>query len=303
MMYNIGILSLFFAIPLQLTALDGRKRNFLSVTLISSGLILLSRYIVLNTAEYPEMIVLDIILVTAVAAALYLANYVLYGYSVPVRLGIITAASGLLLLLLTPFTGVLEEMLIDNFNRVAGTFTSLPLAAGEGGGFQIEGETLYLLLKDFFSRYVLALFFFFLSYSWWVSYRLFLRMGNQEKITEGAANWDFPDHAVWLLFVPLTLLLGNRLMDQSGLSLLTGIPSYAVSNLLIIMGGLYAIKGIQIIQRLFRKWNIPRQLNLPLLLLLGMLIVIPGVNLVLLVVMAGLGVSELWVNYRIFDKE
>jgi hypothetical protein len=219
------------------------------------------------------------------------------------RLGIITAVAGLLLLLAYPFAGALEGPIIENLDRMAQAVSSLSLAGENGGVLPVQGEILYYLLKDFFGRFVLAIFFFFLIYSWWSSYRLYLRMGASENSLKGVSNWDIPDHAVWLLFVPLTLLLGNRLLQQSGLSLLTGIPSYAVSNLLVIMGGLYALKGIQIIQRFFRKWNIPRQLNLPLMLILGILIAVPGVNLVLLVVMAGLGVSELWVNYRIFDKE
>lgn len=127
-------------------------------------------------------------------------------------------------------------------------------------------------------------------------------MGRKSAIA-GAADWGFPDNAVWFLFAPLTLFLVNRLLRSSGLHLLKGIPSYVVSNLLFIMSGLFGIKGLQIIRRMFRTWKVPRQINLMLFLALCMLAAVPGVNLILLIVVAGLGVSELWVNYRIFDKE
>ncbi|OQY34860.1 MAG: hypothetical protein B6241_02980 [Spirochaetaceae bacterium 4572_59] len=302
-MYNLGLLSIFFAVPLQLAAIRGNRKDFITVSLLSSVLILMTRFLLLNTANFPELVILDVVVVAAVSVALYFANYVLYGYSVPVRFGIITAAAGVLLLALSPFCGALEENIIFSLNKMMNLVNILPVADAGAGSVSIQGETLYLMMKDLFGRSGLALFFFFIAYSWWGSYKMSLRMGMKKEDLKNISNWDMPDSAVWLLFVPLTVLLIGRLTSQSGAILLRGIPLYFISNLLFIMTGLYGIRGIQIILKVFRKWNIPRQMNLILVLAIAMLIAVPGVNLVLLILVAGLGVSELWVNYRIFDKE
>ena len=302
-MYNLGFFSLFYAIPLQLAALKGNKRSYISVSLLSSVMILTVRYVLLTTAEFSELILLDFAVVTIVAAAMYIANYILFGYSVPVRIGMLTAALGILLLAAIPFAGAVETQFSETLDRMSRLASSLSLAGGSDGSMLIQGETLNLVIKDMFGRSVLAVFFFFMIYTWWSSSRLFLRMEKGQKKEYDGRDWDFPEQAVWLLFIPLTLILADRLLNQSGVFLLKGIPAYVVSNLLFIMSGLYGIRGIKIILRFFRRWNIPRQMNLLLILILGMLIAVPGVNLILLVIVAGLGVSELWVNYRIFDKE
>ncbi len=302
-MYNLGFLSLFYAIPLQLAALRGDKRFYISVSLLSSVMILTVRFVLLAAAEFSELFLLDIAVVTVVAAAMYIANYILFGYSVPVRMGMITAALGILLLAAIPFSGVVDTQFSLTLEKMSRLASSLSLAGGPDGSMAIQGATLNLMIKDMFGRSVLAVFFFFMIYTWWSSSRLFLRMVKGRKKDQNSGNWDFPEQAVWLLFIPLTLVLAERLLNQSGVFLLRGIPAYVVSNLLFIMSGLYGIRGIKIILQFIRRWNIPRQMNLLLILMLGMLIAVPGVNLILLVIVAGLGVSELWVNYRIFDKE
>jgi hypothetical protein len=158
-------------------------------------------------------------------------------------------------------------------------------------------------MKDFLGSTALALYFFFISYSWWSGNRLAFRLGRISG-EEGRGNdWDFPDSFVWLLFIPLTVLLAGRLLGQRGISFPGGPLEYLISNLLLIMGGLYGIKGIGIIGGFLRKWNIPRQFRVLFVILTAFLIAVPGVNLVVIILIAGLGVSELWVNYRIFDKE
>ena len=302
-MYNLGFFSLFYAIPLQLAALKGDKRSYISVSLLSSVMILTVRYVLLTTADFSELILLDFAVVAIVAAAMYIANYILFGYSIPVRIGMLTAALGILLLAAIPFAGAVETQFSETLDKMSHLASSLSLAGGSDGSMLIQGETLNLVIKDMFGRSVLAVFFFFMIYTWWSSSRLFLRMEKDRKKEHDSRDWDFPEQAVWLLFIPLTLILADRLLNQSGVYLLKGIPAYAVSNLLFIMSGLYGIRGIKIILQFFRRWNIPRQMNLLLILILGMLIAVPGLNLILLVIVAGLGVSELWVNYRIFDKE
>jgi hypothetical protein len=300
-MYNLGFLSLFYAVPLQFAALSNGRKAYLSVSLVSTVLILIVRFILLSATGFSELIVLDAVVVAVVATGLYFANFMLQRYSVPVKLGIVTAALGLLFISAAPFADGLESRIVGSIDKMTELMNSLSIPTETEGTVLLQEETFFLMVKDVFGRSVLAVFFFFLCYSWWSSSLLYQRMGG--KMTPETTNWSLPDGAVWFLFLPLTVFLVDRLLNGSGLILLKGIPAYAVSNLLFIMGGLFGIKGLQIIRVMFRKWNVPRQMNLMLFLAMGMLAVIPGVNLILLIVVAGLGVSELWVNYRIFDKE
>lgn len=300
-LYNLGLFSFFYAVPLQLAASTGKRKHYGAVALLSSLLILGLRYVLLRAAGFPELILLDAAVVLTVAPALYAAAYPLGAYSLPLRMGIIAAAAGILLLLTAPFGEALDGIFQSSLGRLGDLMITLPGSEGAADTAPVGAETLYLMMKDIFARTGIAVFFFFLCFSRWAGSRLYLRMHPGEESRE--EDWSFPESGVWLLFLPLTLFLFDRLMGRSGQSFLRGIPAYAVFNLLFVMSGLFSIKGLGIVNGFLKRSSLPRRTGRLFLPILGMAAFMPGLNLILLVAFAGLGVSGLWVNYRIFDKE
>ncbi len=65
---------------------------------------------------------------------------------------------------------------------------------------------------------------------------------------------------------------------------------------------MYAIQGLAVVWHLLdrRKVGRPQRIGLAVGLVIGLLI--PGLNLVFLLGLPGLGISEVWVNYHRFER-
>ena len=225
------------------------------------------------------------------------------GITLPVRIAFITAGTAVLSMLLLPFTGGLKDQIILSLNQVLSISNELNLtASGLEGESLMNGETMFLILQDMVGSFGLVWYFFFIAFSLWLGQNLMKRRIGADFDTE-TESWELPEVWIWFLFVPLTLYLVDRLMEVRGIDLLGRVPSYAVSNIVLIAAGCYAVRGLRMIKHFMNKKGLSAQMQRILLMTTGFLIVMPGVNLALLILIAGLGVSELWVNYRIFDKE
>lgn len=302
-LYNLGLLSPFFAVPLQFSARDSNRSNFLSSSLFSVILILAFRAIILRPLGALGFLYVDGFILFLVVAGLYICNFELKGITLPVRIAFITAGTAVLSMLLLPFTGGLKDQIILSLNQVLSISNELNLtASGLEGESLMNGETLFLILQDMVGSFGLVWYFFFIAFSLWLGQNLMKRRIGADFDTE-TESWELPEVWIWFLFVPLTLYLVDRLMEVRGIDLLGRVPSYAVSNIVLIAAGCYAVRGLRMIKHFMNKKGLSAQMQRILLMTTGFLIVMPGVNLALLILIAGLGVSELWVNYRIFDKE
>ena len=302
-LYNLGLLSPFFAVPLQFSARDSNRSSFLSSSLFSVILILAFRAIILRPLGALGFLYVDGFILFLVVAGLYICNFELKGMTLPVRIAFITAGTAVLSMLLLPFTGGLKDQIILSLNQVLSISNELNLtASGLEGESLMNGETLFLILQDMVGSFGLVWYFFFIAFSLWLGQNLMKRRIGADFDTE-TESWELPEVWIWFLFVPLTLYLVDRLMEVRGIDLLGRVPSYAVSNIVLIAAGCYAVRGLRMIKRFMNKKGLSAQMQRILLMTTGFLIVMPGINLALLILIAGLGVSELWVNYRIFDKE
>ncbi len=303
LLYNLGFLSPFFAVPLQYSAQSRGRQSFVLSSLGASVLILSFRLMVLAPLGTFSFVVLDTGLLFMALTGLYLRNFALRFLELPVRLGVITGAFGLAVLLLSPHAGALGE----EFKGVLAGFLEL----GAGAGLSVD--VLYLMVKDVLGRTFLAWYFFFLMFTPWFAEKLGARIQQgkalasplgDEKTAEAVQEaWVLPEYWVWLLFIPLTLFLVDKLSSPKGFVLLKGWRLYGVSNLLLITAGTYGLRGIRILGLLLRKRGLSRAGEKLLVPAVLFLVFVPGINLVMLIVTAGLGVSELWINFRLFDKE
>jgi len=302
-LYNVGILSPFFAVPLQFSAAGRRKGFFLLTSLISMILILSFRTIVLSPLRAIGFIYLDALILFLAVSGLYVCNFMLKSLALPVRVAVVTVAAGVLSLLLYPLMQGLKEPLIQTLDRLLSISKgSSPMESSILGNGSLNGETLFMILKDLAGRTGFVWYFFFITFSRLMGNMLIRKLPGKDRMVE-SEEWLLPEVWVWFLFLPLTLFLLNKLLASRGMHFLGILPYYAVTNATLIAAGAYALRGLKILQVFMKKKKISRQLRIMLLMTAGFLIVIPGINLVILILSAGLGVSELWINYRLLDKE
>lgn len=303
LLYNVGFLSPFFAVPLQLSAAGRNRNRFLLSSLVSMFLILSFRASILSPLKAQGFVYIDAYILILAIAGLYVCNFELKSFSLPVRIAVITAAAAVISLLLLPTTSGLRDQIIISLDQIMMVSKELNLTgtvSGSDGG--LTGETLFLILQDLAGSTGFVWYFFFIALSHWMGKRMMLRFPDGRNDIE-QDEWNVPEAGIWFLFIPLTLFMLNKLLLIRGVRLLGTIPYYAVTNLVLIAAGTYGVRGIRIIQAVLKNKGISRQMQRILFMTAGFLIIMPGINLGLLILIAGIGVSELWVNYRLFDKE
>ena len=297
LLYNVGILTPFFAVPVQYSASCGGRRSFIESSLGAVSVVLLFRMMVLGSFGAREFVVLDLLILGTVFVGLYVCNFELKGLSLPVCAAVVTAAAGLLAALLLPLAVGLKDSLINSLDSVLSVAGS-PVSASETG---LTGESLFLILKDMAGRTILFWYFAFLVFSRWLGEKMAGRRGAGSGRNE--ISWHLPELWIWFLFLPLTVYLLNGPLSARGIILLKGVSTYLVSNMILITAGAYALRGIGIARNFLSHKGIPERSQRMILTACGFLVFMPGVNLALLILTAGIGVSELWVNYRFNDKE
>lgn len=298
LLYNIGILSPFFAVPLQVSAGSSNRARFLISSLVSVFLIIAFRAMVLAPLGALGFLYLDGFILFLVVTGLYICNFELKGMVLPVRIAAVTAGTALLSLLLLPLAGGLKDQIILSLNQVLSISSELKLT---GTGFEgenlLNGETLFLIIQDMLGKSGFVWYFFFIAFSLWLGKNI-MKRSYRDYSDSNTESWKLPEIWIWFLLVPLTFYLLDRLMEVREIELLGRIPSYGVNNIILITAGCYAVRGIGMIRQFLNKKGLSVQMQRMLLMTTGFLIVMPGINLVVLILTAGVGVSELWVNYE-----
>jgi len=110
----------------------------------------------------------------------------------------------------------------------------------------------------------------------YVGVRLCLRSREFRTFAEEAV----PDHLVWAVIAGgLMLVSQHEVVERAGL------------NILIVLAPLYAIQGLAVVRHFFQKARVPRPLQ-------GVGFGLFAVQPLLLLAAAGLGLSDLWVDFR-----
>lgn len=106
-----------------------------------------------------------------------------------------------------------------------------------------------------------------------------LGMGEAKRRSVPFSSWSIPDSWVWGFILALLLYLLPDPYKRVGL------------NLLLAFLGLYLLQGIAISSSLFRRWHLPVALRIPIYLLSFM-------QPFLLLLFAGIGIFDVWLNFR-----
>ena len=104
-------------------------------------------------------------------------------------------------------------------------------------------------------------------------------------------RFSVPDIMVWALLISWAGILLDSLVDLKFFG-------YLVWNAGLIMMFIYGLQGIGIIRYLFQKYNTPGGIRILFGVVFIILLFWPGLNLIVMIGVPALGVSEIWIKYR-----
>jgi hypothetical protein len=143
-----------------------------------------------------------------------------------------------------------------------------------------------VLLRSFLFSYFLVL-----SFSWWLGTIIGARsMGTHPGLTR-IADFKLPDRYVWPLIASLALIVLNLVIPAEPLAILAW-------NALLIFVFLYGVSGLAIIRFLLRKLNVRPGIRWLVIIAIVILAMTPRIGIAVLILVPGLGVSEVWLKYR-----
>lgn len=299
LLYHVGIGVPAFLIPLGVARARGGPRGFAVAAVIAFAAIAGIRLALLRGGlggDAAPWLVLELGVVAALIGGLAWTQAeqpALPGGRV-VRLLTATAAVGLLSLPLTrylagsaAFAASLRQafdLAVDMLNQVFGS-------AGAG----VRSEQLSALVREVFLRSFLLTYLLVLSFNWWAGSLLGARLAGRPRGVTRLQDFRPPEWLVWPLIAGLALVLLTLFVKAE----LLGIGGW---NLLLVMLFFYGLAGLGILRSLLLRFGQPRGAWTAILLALVVMFFIPGANLVPVILVPGLGVSETWVRYRKFER-
>jgi hypothetical protein len=108
-------------------------------------------------------------------------------------------------------------------------------------------------------------------------------------------RFRLPVAAVWVLIAAWAAVLGSVLLDLGWLD-------FAIWNLAFLALAVYAIQGLAILWHLLERRKVRRGTRIGIAVALVVGLLVPGLNLVFLLGVPGLGISEVWVDYHRFER-
>lgn len=307
-----GLLLLVFLIPIQIVWVRRGER----AGLLSSGVFLgaLALFEIVNYLRIRSMldgagsgmglVFLDIVLPVAFLAGLYLLNTphlslrVAHGgreLNVVERIG-----AALLTAAIIYASTIVLVYLSGSADGIVATLVELvrPLLTVVGA---TEDEILALVQKSiqvFLSGFLLG-FFMILIGNWWLGTRLALRnrvaLPGPNEVAErlrsfSITRFSLPVGMIWVVIAAWSGVLLSMLVDVGWLS-------FVIWNAALLTLAMYSIQGLAVIWHLLDRRKVARNQRLVLAVVL-----ILGLNVVFLVGLSALGISEVWVNYHRFER-
>ena len=306
-----GPLLLFFMLPLQILAVRcGKKALAISAVGVVFGNFVLKMILLPEMVGTGSLIFADMAMFILLLSGLYAVNFALENYRTILKFLIVTVIAGLCSIPVLYYLNSdqsFNQIMLDQLDSV---LVMLNGASQESSGLSgsslfssVSAEDMFNLFKFYFLNSFLAMYFFLLALTWWIGNKFSFRSMKMISKTPTIREFNVPEKLVWFFFVPLTIVLLNVLLESKGMKVETGLFGFAVSNSLYIMGALYGLQGVSLAQFFMMKRNLnPRMRRLSGMFLIISIFIFP-LNIIFALILPGLGVSELWINYRHKDKE
>lgn len=298
-----GLLLFFFTVPLY-TLYYRKGFSDLLIALGAVFVILISLAIwktrlVTDTDLRRALIVIEMIIPVLLTLGLFFVIDVIpviSGYRRLIRMLMATAAAMLVFVpvfLLLSQNQVFTEAVTSQLNAVAGVF-----AGGETGTYETEVMKSYLgdeglvgYMKNFYRKSAGAIYFLILLISSRAADMVMFRFGRRDILK--LVNFKVPEILLW----PMLLTAVAVLVEVFDL-LKLGFVSPIIWNAGLILLFLWGLQGLAIIRSIFIRFRIPDGLRLMTEFILIMILVMPGINLIVIIGLPVLGISETWINLR-----
>ncbi len=303
-LYHLGTGFLFFLIPLQILFVRKGERGFVNALVITFALIFIIRLfnILRSTeglSESGPFVLIEIFSVLFLMGGLAFINlWHKPGFYRVLKLLAATGVTGLFCIPLILYLKGSEsfaataqkefESLSKYFNQIFVRSDNFRLIDAEQ---LFRPDVLMAITKEFFLRSFLFSYFILLTFSWWIGSISGARsIGKKANITK-LISFKLPEIYIWPLIGSLALVLLDTAVELSALG-------FFAWNICLIFLFLYGLEGIGIIKFLLKKHRLPRGVKWLFLSAFCILLLSPRINIVIFMLIPGLGISEIWVKYR-----
>ena len=301
-LFQSGLLLLLFLVPLQFLWVKRGPNSFFVAAGVTVAGVLGTKIVQAArlTAEQVDYVLLfaDMLLPVALVAGLYIMNFArpIAGYKLGslYRLLVATAAGFIVTAPLVFYmsrldvvsTAVGEQLqMLDTMLGGAGTGSAANesvFATEEARGFLTQ-----LAVDVFYGTYVSGIAMV-VALDWYVGHRIARKYSER---TPEARSIRVPAGLVWPFVVGLGLSALTLVVEL-------GFLKYVIWNATIVLGLIYAVQGWAIARHLLARFNVSRGLQFVLVVVAVMVLFVPGVNLLIVLGLPGLGLSETWIRYN-----
>jgi hypothetical protein len=298
-LYQSALLVFVFLVPLEVL---GRRRgaDWMGMGCLATGLVILVARITslvrLGAQWDAALLLLEMLPPAAFLAGLYLLETrLIVGVRRLYRLiqaVLIAGAASVPVIIFVSSSEPAMQALRGQFELLHNMFGGGSADASQLGRFAtVDGlmqAVLDLLLSTYLFAYVLVL-----ATNWYLGQLI----GARTLRTEAFRLRDFrlPDVFVWALVgasgVAVVSIVGNL-----------GVFEHLGWNALFSVLLLYGAQGLGILWVLLDRYEVARGIRIALAVALGLLLVTPGANLVVMLGLPGLGVAETWIRFRPVER-
>ncbi|MBN1685057.1 MAG: DUF2232 domain-containing protein [Spirochaetales bacterium] len=290
-----------FCIPLQVLLIRKDERHLLYAGLSVMATIVIAGFI--RSAPIEDTLLKRGLLLTQIAIpAFILGGFTAANLSWKIRLRplyrvlLVSLAAGIVSIPIIYFlgrSGGYSQFLRGQVESIARLF-QLSIEGSEAGGATVDVDYLTGYITEMLLRNYLFVYFLSVAGSIWAGRKIAGRISGIRA--PGLREFRLPDKMIWPLLGAWALVLVDYLVG-------IGAVAYAAWNIGSLMLFVYGMQGIGIVQTLLDRRNASKYLRVLLVAGIAVLIIWPGVNLVILIGLPVLGVSELWIHFRKEQKE
>ena len=212
------------------------------------------------------------------------------------RLLLATAAVGGLSLLIFPrffYNDTIVTLIQDQIRQMGLLFRSGNAVQGGFDDALVENyfsdPAVFQVMRDVFFRTYLTGFALVLLFFWRLGERL--QAGLTGTGTMVLKDFRVPRQLLWPALIALFLMLLEMLVPM-------GLFRYPVWNAGVLLLLVYGFQGLGILLFLMDRYRFPRGMRFLVFVILVSLLLRPGVNVVIMIVIPALGISETWIRYR-----
>ncbi len=308
LLYHLGMGFVLFLIPLQAALVRKGRKSFTAAAALAVALILLVRLLIQGGTGEPSAVpflVIEsatVLLLIGGLALIQLPELMegLERFRLPrvPRLLAATALAGVLSVPVIIYLRGSEEFQTGMREIFEGLSASMSRAFSQPESFGLfpgapflRPDMLMQISETFLLRTFIFDYFVLLTFSWWLGTVLGARSTGRSPGITRIVDFKLPDSYIWPLIGALAVVLLSLVVRLGPLEILAW-------NVLLIVVFLYGIAGVGIIRFGMRKVKLPVGFRWLLILAIVILAFTPRINLAILVLVPGLGVSEIWLKYR-----